>query len=277
MQGPSVMERIDIPDSIFSTFEGQRSSLGEDDGETHGFIVPCSSEGDAPRSFDDAGATTELPEPLVLDGTAKAEGKRALQFKKRSCELMSHARSVLAHHRSEARVARLESEQEAQESGMKLVAATLPGVAPLLGKNDRTKRLIKQSDAEPRHFAALCFALFLSLRQKGNFGVNRKRLAAFGCTLILLRQKRALACLLARIRSALADCASKPAEVVMNYSHEWDDTRSYFARFTPAQRFQYRQGKSGVHVQNMVQSGALRVDVGELSSSDGLSLQEEWL
>ena len=97
-------------------------------------------------------------------------------------------------------------------------------------------------------------------------GAARRRLICFGQRLIAERQQRGLDLLL--LNSGLAKAslveAQQQARVQINltYSHEWDETRSVFARFNRDQLgTQFAQSRQGIHVQVMVQRGQVGTHV----------------
>ena len=64
----------------------------------------------------------------------------------------------------------------------------------------------------------------------------------------------------------------------MVYSHEWDETKSFFLRLSKtARNYEYKQVRAGSHIQVMVQRGTVNTQVTNLESNRRQAYTEEWL
>ena len=191
---------------------------------------------------------------LALSANAGGAGLR-LRFAQRSGEVVNHARQCPIQRRQAQNIENLSLLAARAKSDLTLVTGSLPCAAQLVGLPP-WRRVLRKDNATPRDFAGLSLAVFMGARQRcGNAGVKRKRLVLFTSDFILARQQNGLQNLLANAK--LWTAARRPELdadgcCVLVYTHEWDETRSFFKKVADM-KYQCRDGRQGIHVQTMVQ------------------------
>lgn len=197
-------------------------------------------------------------------------------YAQRSPELMEKARAVLAAKRSAERLRQSEESRAHAEGVLSLASHALPGVGALLGAQPPVVGRLRAP--EPKHFVGLALAAHIPQRIPVKLGVKRKRLTQVVSHIIQERQERGMALLLAngkRLRRSPSE--EGPARVLVGvYTHEWDETRSYFKR-PPAGTLGVRQSQQGIHVETIVQRGSVRAFLGPGCESDDHQVCNEWL
>lgn len=199
-------------------------------------------------------------------------------FARQSAELLQYARQVKA---TKAALAKLQVATEAGNAAndtLALVATTLPGANALLGGAVKRRRLDKAS-AMPKQFCALALAAHIPLRQDIRVGVKRKRLVCAMARFLLRRQESALAKVLdnARLLSNSVPARGGNLFSAFAYAHQWDESRSFFARFAASEDIKHRAGKVGQHIEVMVQRGSCAFELTDLANEQSHKYSEEWL
>lgn len=264
------MEQLDLPEPLANVVdEPVGAARREEDGAHHAANEPVDFVG----VVGPVGPQIDLPAaPLALVSVAGAP-----KHAHRSAEAVQHARSQLQLQRTQAKLEATTAKAENASTTLQLVASILPGANKLLGNMVKRKRL-EASTATPKDFCALALVVFMPLKSQPRTGVRFKRLVCAVAGLIALRQRKAWALVLASarlyVRPQTTTCRS--TWIAVAYSHEWDETRSFFRNIL-AQKGSQRMITAGQHVETLVQRGTFTFALCDFSADRRHNYSEEWL
>lgn len=218
----------------------------------------------------------DMPEGSLLVPADRPVAKA--RFARRSVELMQHARQVRAIKDTETKLVAATASAKGANEMVTLIAGVLPGANALLGGAVKRRRF-DRTTAKPPDFCALVLAAHIPCRQDLRVGVKRKRLVAAMAKFLQQRQQSALASVLEsakRMGHSASAAGGRPWQAFI-YTHQWDESRSYFARNPVYEEIKHKAGFTGQHIEIMVQRGACTFDLSDIAAGVSHQYTEEWL
>jgi hypothetical protein len=257
--------QLELEDGVFEPLPDIAEGVAEAE-------VVSEAEADAGQADGSAG------EHIALDGAEPLDewqGSRP-QWRRRSGELMAHARSerALKKARRDAEAAGAQALQGQQATSA--LAAVVPSVARWIGAKPHHVGRVSRDRLRPEHFAMLCRGVFYPASSEARLGINLKRLHAAGVQVLKHRQEAQLDSLLTSARDAVLSCSSEVRErqiVHVTHMHMWDEVNARF-RWHSAR---HRSSKMQTALQCCVQRGAIRVTLGDLVGKRFRAFVEPWV
>ena len=275
------MAQIDL-DGFDLALPGGRGIHGELDegfGEDVGALPAAEPARRRPRGRPtvEGGAAAAPPEGelqiMCLDDILEAEPippKPGVKYKRRSVELLQHARDAKAMKRAETKELALKTAMEGKDLELRLVKGALPEAAALLGQR-RTQFSRRKKEYGPSDFILLSRACHFKSSKHVKVGVKFKRLTCAASRLLLARQAKALARMLQLSRDALRAHGHGRCFGHLTYCHVWDGVRVKYRSRKKTTSYRAKQGASSSEI--IVQRGVLTTTLGD-SSTGGVA--QDW-
>lgn len=268
------MDQLDLPPLLdASDFAGPCGAL--DDDQRHaapeglGHVPPLL--GASPPGAAEGADQLQLPPPLAVQEVGAVVGTKSVFTTPQS--RAAYARAGLALKRATAKAKSATAAAANARSDLKIVSAVIPGAARLLGKTVSKKRYLAKTATNARDMCALAFVAFMKAKSKINVGLKHRRLIAAAARLVQDRQALGLQQLVAAAAQHRAQrLPGAQSSTIGVYTHEWDETRAFFRRFS---RTKVNKG-NGVWDQTIAQRGAWHTGLAD-GHGRNLHWSEQWL
>ncbi|CAK0788551.1 unnamed protein product [Prorocentrum cordatum] len=194
-----------------------------------------------------------VPPPLALPAPAPPA---RLDLKRRTPELMSHARSKKMLLCAQSRESKLRQDFEQLKGDMHTACTLIPACAQLFGRPVKHVGRIKKDDLRPAHFIFLSRIVFARRLGTLNIGIDIRRLVCAAARVIKARQDDGVEHVLRGGEKALQHPGASNRFVHMSYAHLWDEVNCKFAAYP---KMGCRRRKTTTSIQTICQRGYARL------------------